>query len=118
LSEVLKKIFDASVGMNLARRFYRGPRAGSPRGVVAPGSGDEGSRRVAKIESDGVSGVATRRGLSCRLFPTLKGRAKFMPTLRVERVLNSEQANLELARSHRTKQLRNCQTRNLFENEK
>jgi len=39
------------VGMNLARRFNRGPRAGSPRGVAAPGSGYCGSRRVATIES-------------------------------------------------------------------
>jgi hypothetical protein len=36
--------------MSLARRFNRGPRAGSPRGVVAPGSGQGGSRRVATIE--------------------------------------------------------------------
>jgi hypothetical protein len=40
-----------SGGMNLARRFNRGPRAGSPRGVVAPGSGYYGFRRVATIES-------------------------------------------------------------------
>jgi len=32
-----------SVGMSLARRFNRGPRAGSPRGVLAPGSDHGGS---------------------------------------------------------------------------
>ncbi len=37
--------------MSLARRFNRGPRAGSPRGVVAPGSDHGGSRRVATVES-------------------------------------------------------------------
>jgi hypothetical protein len=29
-----------SVGMNLARPFNRGPRAGSPRGVAWPGTGE------------------------------------------------------------------------------
>jgi hypothetical protein len=30
-----------SVGMNLARRLNRGPRAGGPRGVAAPGKANE-----------------------------------------------------------------------------
>jgi hypothetical protein len=73
--------------MNLARRFNRGPRAGSPRGVEAPGSGYRGCRRVATIESS----FSFRRRYATRtprwFFPALKGRAKLTPTLRVEKYL-------------------------------
>jgi hypothetical protein len=62
------------VGMNLARRFNAGNR------VVT------GSRRVATIDFTLVSGVATRRKNFVRLFPALKGRAKFIPSLRVDSI--------------------------------
>ena len=58
-----------SVGMSLARRFNAGIQ-------LLP-------VRVATIEAT-VSGVATRRENWIGLFPALKGRAKFIPTLRVE----------------------------------
>jgi hypothetical protein len=58
--------------MNLARRFNAGIQ------VIAC------SRRVATIEASLVSSVATRRRYRVDLFPALKDRAKFIPTLRVE----------------------------------
>jgi hypothetical protein len=61
-----------SVGMNLARRFNRGPHAGSPRGVAEPGSRDSRSCRVATIEFPGVSRVATRRKKFRFAFPGLE----------------------------------------------
>jgi hypothetical protein len=43
------------------------------------------SCRVATNEFAHVSAVATRRKYFVRFSPALKGRAKFIPTLRVER---------------------------------
>jgi len=65
-----------SVGMNLARRFNAGIRLVSV------------SRRVATIESSVRRGYATR--VHCYPFPALKGRAKLIPTLRVESNLNQK----------------------------
>jgi short-subunit dehydrogenase involved in D-alanine esterification of teichoic acids len=61
-----------SVGMNLARRFNAGEKV-----ILC-------SRRVATIEfiSSFSRRYATR--IPVDLFPALKGRAKFIPTLRVE----------------------------------
>jgi hypothetical protein len=74
-----------SVGMNLARRFNRGPRAGSPRGVAAPGSDHGHARRVATIESGPQFQASLRNaGYLEHSFPALKDRAKFIPTLRVK----------------------------------
>jgi hypothetical protein len=59
--------------MNLARRFNAGMYV------------NDFSRRISTIEKTPlISGVATRREHIYALFPALKGRAKFMPTLRVE----------------------------------
>jgi hypothetical protein len=61
--------------MSLARRFNAGDQ------VLAC------SRRVATIEFALVSSVATRREHFLDPFPALKGRAKFVRTLRVEKLI-------------------------------
>ena len=57
--------------MNLALRFNAGDQVSTR------------FRRLATIEYL-ISGVATRREPVVDPFPALKGRAKFIPTLRVE----------------------------------
>jgi hypothetical protein len=86
-NETLIKLSTRSVVTNLARRFNGGPRAGSPRGVVAPGSGSSllSSRSDDRVFYGFERHYATRT-LSW-LFPALKGRAKFVGTLRVEVVI-------------------------------
>ena len=67
---MLSGLSTRSVGANLARRFNAGEY-------------DQWVRRVATMET-GVHASLRDAGFLYRLFPALKYRAKFTPTLRVE----------------------------------